>query len=140
MTSRSGSALPQQWDTGKRSRDERLAAASRYARGKLVSHDDATKLLEAVVRSGDRVCVEGDNQKQADFLARCLTEVDAGVIHDLHIVQSGIVLAKHLDLFEAGIARRLDFCYSAPQGAPRARTLAAGKIELGAIHTYLELF
>jgi len=26
-------------------------------------------LLEAVIRSGDRVCLEGDNQKQADFLA-----------------------------------------------------------------------
>lgn len=140
MASRSGSALQHQWDTGRQSRDERLAAAGHYARGKLVSHDDATKLLEAVVRPGDRVCVEGDNQKQADFLARCLSEVDASVVRDLHIVQSGIVLAEHLDLFEAGIARRLDFCYSGPQGAPLARALAAGKIELGAIHTYLELF
>jgi malonate decarboxylase alpha subunit len=88
----------------------------------------------------DRVCLEGDNQKQADFLARCLVEVDTNIVRDLHIVQSGIVLAEHLDLFEAGIARKLDFCYSGPQDAALARALNARKIELGAIHTYLELF
>jgi len=27
--------------------------------------------------------MEGDNQKQADFLARALNEVDPGVVHDL---------------------------------------------------------
>ncbi len=108
--------------------------------GKLVSHADATKLLEAVVRPGDRVCLEGDNQKQADFLAARLAEVDPSVVKDLHIVQSGVVLAEHLDLFEAGIAKRLDFSYSGPQGAAIARALKAGKIELGAVHTYLELF
>ena len=60
--------------------------------------------------------------------------------HDLHIVQSGLVLQAHLDLFERGIARKLDFSYSGPQGAAIARALTAGKIELGAIHTYIELF
>jgi hypothetical protein len=34
-----------------------------------------------------------------------------------HIMQSGIVLQAHLDLFERGIARKLDFSYSGPQGA-----------------------
>jgi hypothetical protein len=46
----------------------------------------------------------------------------------------------HLDLFERGIARKLDFSYSGPQGAAIARALVAGKIELGAIHSYIELF
>jgi malonate decarboxylase alpha subunit len=55
-------------------------------------------------------------------------------------VQSGVVLQAHLDLFERGIARKLDFSYSGPQGAAIARALAGGKIELGAIHTYIELF
>lgn len=128
------------WDTARQSRDQRLSAASPFARGKLVAHEDATKLLEAVVRPGDRVCLEGDNQKQADFLAARLAEVDPSVVKDLHIVQSGVVLAEHLDLFEAGIAKRLDFSYSGPQGAAIARALKAGKIELGAVHTYLELF
>ncbi|MEP9386318.1 malonate decarboxylase subunit alpha [Mesorhizobium sp. KR9-304] len=128
------------WDALRQSREQRIAAGSAHARGKQVAPGDTTKLLEAVVRPGDRVCLEGDNQKQADFLAARLAEVDPSVVKDLHIVQSGVVLAEHLELFEAGIARKLDFSYSGPQGAAIARALKAGKIELGAVHTYLELF
>ncbi|KRB34293.1 malonate decarboxylase subunit alpha [Mesorhizobium sp. Root695] len=140
MNARSSGPSQRAWDTARQSREQRLAAAARYARDKLVFHEDVTKLLEALVRSGDRVCLEGDNQKQADFLAARLAEVDPVVVKDLHIVQSGVVLAEHLDLFEAGIAKRLDFSYSGPQGAAIARALKASKIELGAVHTYLELF
>src|SRR5262249_50711294 len=107
---------------------------------KLVTAKNARAILEAVIRPGDRICLEGDNQKQADFLAEALASVDRSRIHDLHVVQSGIVLQSHLDLFERGIARQLDFSYSWPQGAAIARALAAGKIELGAVHTYIELF
>jgi malonate decarboxylase alpha subunit len=32
----------------------------------------ATELLEALIEPGDRVVIEGDNQKQADFLAERL--------------------------------------------------------------------
>jgi malonate decarboxylase alpha subunit len=128
------------WQKQRHERQVRLDKASRYASGKLVSPQDAKALLEAAIRPGDRVCVEGDNQKQADFLAETLASVDPTRIHDLHMVQSGIVLQAHLDLFELGIARKLDFSYSGPQGAAVARALEAGKIELGAIHTYIELF
>ena len=55
-------------------------------------------------------------------------------------MQSGLVLAAHLDLFTRGIARKLDFSYSGPQGAAIARALNSVQIELGAIHTYIELF
>ena len=128
------------WDNEKRDREERLAAGRRYAKGKLVPADEATKLMEAIVRPGDRVCLEGDNQKQADFLAGALAKADKNKVHDLHIVQSGIVLAEHLDLFEKGIATKLDYSYSGPQSEAVARALNGGKIELGAIHTYIELF
>jgi malonate decarboxylase alpha subunit len=57
------------WQTQRSGRDLRLQAGSRYARGKLVEAESAKALLEAVIRAGDRVCLEGDNQKQADFLA-----------------------------------------------------------------------
>lgn len=129
-----------EWQAQRKSRDERLAAGGAFAEGKLVSPGDTTALLEAVIRPGDRVCLEGDNQKQADFLAACLSRADPGRLHDLHIVQSGIVLPEHIDLFEKGIAKKLDFSYSGPQGGAIARVLNAGKIELGAIHTYIELF
>jgi len=130
---------PRAWDTSGQSRADRLAAASRFASGKLVKPDDVTWLLQALLRPGDRVCLEGDNQKQADFLAACLAKVDPAVVRDLHVVQSGVVLAEHLELFEAGIARKLDFSYSGPQSVTLARALKSGKIELGAVHTYLEL-
>jgi malonate decarboxylase alpha subunit len=128
------------WEKQRSERKARLEAGSRFATGKLAPPENAKALLEAVIRPGDRVCLEGDNQKQADFLAEALAGVDPPNIHDLHIVQSGIVLQAHLDLFERGIARKLDFSYSGPQGAAIARALNAGKIELGAIHTYIELF
>jgi malonate decarboxylase alpha subunit len=129
-----------EWQKQRSERKARLEAGSRFATGKLAPPDNAKALLEAVIRPGDRVCLEGDNQKQADFLAEALAGVDPSNIHDLHVVQSGIVLQAHLDLFERGIARKLDFSYSGPQGAAIARALNAGKIELGAIHTYIELF
>ena len=127
-------------DTGRRDRDQRLQAGARHAEGKRVHRQNATALLEAVIRPGDRVCLEGDNQKQADLLAVALAAADSAKLHDLHLVQSGVVLPEHLDVFEKGIAKRLDYAYSGPQSARIARLLFGGKIELGAVHTYLELF
>jgi malonate decarboxylase alpha subunit len=128
------------WQSERRVRAERLKAGSKFAKGKIVAPNDVTALLEAVVRPGDRICLEGDNQKQADFLAASLAKADPKVLHDLHVVQSGIVLPEHLDLFEKGIAKKLDFSFSGPQSDNLARVLKSGKIELGAIHTYIELF
>jgi malonate decarboxylase alpha subunit len=128
------------WDRRQKERERRLAAGSAFARGKQVAEADLGALLAAVIRPGDRVCLEGDNQKQADVLARALAELDPAEVHDLHMVQSGVVLPAHLDLFDKGIARRLDFSYSGPQSARIARMLFGGRIELGAVHTYLELF
>jgi malonate decarboxylase alpha subunit len=128
------------WQSEQRARGERLAAGSKFAAGKIVAPNDATALLEAVIRPKDRICLEGDNQKQADFLAACLAKADPKVLHDLHVVQSGIVLPEHIDLFEKGIAKKLDFSYSGPQSHAVPRVLKSGKVELGAIHTYIELF
>ncbi len=128
------------WQQRRGERNERLGAGSRFTNGKIIRAGEATALLEAVLRPGDRVCLEGDNQKQADHLAKALLACDPARVHDLHLVQSGIVLPAHLDLFERRIARRLDFSYSGPQSTRMARMLQAGQIELGAVHTYLELF
>ncbi|WP_342731550.1 malonate decarboxylase subunit alpha [Bradyrhizobium sp. B117] len=128
------------WQNNRAARDARIAAGAGLARGKLVAAHDATQLLEAVIKPGDRVCLEGDNQKQADLLSRALLAVDLAKVNDLHMVQSGVVLPEHLDLFDRGVAKRLDYAYSGPQSARIARMLFGGKIELGAVHTYLELF
>ena len=128
------------WQQGRDARNARIAAGAKLAKGKIVEARDATRLMEAVIRPGDRVCLEGDNQKQADLLCRALLAVDLAKVNGLHMVQSGIVLPEHLDLFDRGVAKRLDYAYSGPQSARIARMLFGGKIELGAVHTYLELF
>jgi len=131
---------PLVWDTQRRSRAARLARASGLAAGKHVEAERIGALLQAVIEPGDRVCLEGNNQKQADFLARALTALDPLSVHHLHIVQSVLALPEHLDIFENGIASRLDFSFSGPQGARLARLASGGRIAIGAIHTYLELF
>jgi len=117
-----------------------LASLGPQLRGKRVDTASAVQLLSAVIESGDRVCLEGNNQKQADFLARTLTQLDPHQVHDLHMVQSVIALPEHLDVFESGIASKLDFSFSGPQSARLAKMVSAGQIQIGAIHTYLELF
>ena len=128
------------WTKQKDDRALRIQSGSQFAAGKAVALTSLAAFLHAVLRPGDRVCLEGDNQKQADVLANALAGLDPGRIHDLHMVQSGVVLPAHLDVFDNGIARKLDYSYSGPQAARIARMLGAGQIELGAVHTYLELF
>jgi len=121
-------------------RAERKARAARLANGRRVEAADAVALLEAVIERGDRVCVEGNNQKQADFLARALASVNPETVHDLHLVQSVIALPDHIALFERGIAKEVDFSFSGPQGTRLAQLVSEGRIRVNAIHTYLELF
>ena len=132
------------WNLQSQNKARRLARAAAALPGRLqgkrVPTADVVTLLSAVLESGDRVCLEGNNQKQADFLARALTQVNPAEVHDLHMVQSVLALPEHLDLFENGIASRLDFSFSGPQSARLARMVSAGQIQIGAIHTYLELF
>jgi malonate decarboxylase alpha subunit len=128
------------WNTLATDRAARLTQAAHLARGKIVEAGDTLALLEAILRPGDRVCIEGNNQKHADFLSACLAKADPERIRDLHVVQSNLALASHLDIFERGIARDLDFCYSGDQGVRMGRLIKEGKIRVGAIHTYLELY
>jgi malonate decarboxylase alpha subunit len=123
-------------------RTSRLARAAAVcgANGKLCPAERATQLLEAITEPGDRVAIEGDNQKQADFLASALGNVNPGRVHDLHMVQSVLALADHLAVFERGIANRLDFSYAGPQSRRLAELVASKALTIGAIHTYLELY
>jgi malonate decarboxylase alpha subunit len=134
------------WTRQRSNRAARLARAAAVAGvgsgqdAKTVEADAIVALLEALIEPGDRVCLEGDNQKQADFLARALTRVSPERVHDLHMVQSVLSLPEHLDVFELGIASKLDFSFSGPQALRLAQLLGQGKLQIGAIHTYLELF
>jgi malonate decarboxylase alpha subunit len=128
-----------QWNSRAENRRQRVERGMALG-GRLVDPARITALLEAVIEPGDRVCLEGNNQKQADFLAGALCATDPARLHELHMLQSVLALPEHLDVFERGIASKLDFSFSGPQAARLARLVSAGKINIGAIHTYLELF
>ncbi len=128
------------WTSRADAKRQRLARLGPGVDGKLVQPAQVVALLEALLRPGDRVVLEGDNQKQADFLARSLAQLDPGRIHDLHLLIPSISRPEHLDLFERGIARRVDFSFAGPQSVRVAQLLEEGKLEIGSIHTYVELY
>ena len=128
------------WNTLARNKIARLERASSITSTKIVEQKDLVRLFESVIESGDRVCIEGNNQKHADYLSQQLTLVDPKKVNNLHIVQSNVALSSHLDIFEKGIAKKLDFCYSGEQGVRLGRLIKEGVVEIGAIHTYLELY
>jgi malonate decarboxylase alpha subunit len=110
-------------------RASRLARATVIGgtRGKVCPAERATQLLEAIIESGDRVVIEGDNQRQADFLASALARVDRARVHDLHMVQPVLALPDHLAVFERGLANRLDFAFAGPQSRKLAELVANGR-------------
>lgn len=132
--------VPSSWTTRREDKARRLAGVADYVDGKLARRADIVPVLEALLHAGDRVALEGNNQKQADFLSRSLIEVDPRRIHDLHMLISSITRPEHLTLFERGIARRVEFSYAGPQSLRVAQLLEDGKLEIGAIHTYIELY
>lgn len=134
------SQTTRRWNTRRTEKKRRIENLQAIAQGKVLPAQQIVAILETLIAPGDRVVLEGNNQKQADFLSRALSQVDAGKIHDLHMIMPSISRAEHLDLFERGIARRLDFSFSGAQSLRMSHLLADGLLEIGAIHTYIELY
>jgi malonate decarboxylase alpha subunit len=128
------------WRTRREDKARRLERVAKVARGRVLPTEEVVTALEALIAPGDRVALEGDNQKQADFLSRSLASVDPERVHDLHMLICSISRPDHLDLFERDIATLVDFSYAGPQSLRVAQLLADGKLRIGAIHTYLELY
>ncbi|MBI2786367.1 MAG: malonate decarboxylase subunit alpha, partial [Legionella longbeachae] len=129
------------WDQKKQEYLTRLSKIKSYLKNnKFIDAEDLVAVLSRIIYSGDRVCIEGDNQKQASFLATAMTKLDPAEINNLHMIQSAIALPEHLDLFEKGIASRVDFAYSGPQSVRLANMVKNKQINIGNIHTYNELF
>src|SRR5690348_14720883 len=63
------------WSSRREHKRRRLERVAPYVEGKLVRRDAIVAALEALLSPGDRVVLEGDNQKQADFLSRALAQV-----------------------------------------------------------------
>jgi len=128
------------WNLQKIRRDKKLDAAKSKGLEKLVPNNRAIELLETVLSPEDKVCIEGNNQKQADFLSECLSQCNSDVLNNLHILQSVLALPSHIDIFDKGIASKVDFSFAGPQALRLAKLVQNQKIQIGSIHTYLELY
>jgi hypothetical protein len=89
--------------------------------GKMVPPNSAKALLEAIIRPGDRVCLEGATSRPI-FLRRSWQASTSRGLQSPY-VQSGIVLQAHLDLFEQGIAPEQRNEGVIPRGTESLRTL-----------------
>jgi len=136
-----GSAAPPRiWDTRRRDKQQRLNRIQPLLSGKILDSADIHEALTALLTAGDRIVLEGDNQKQANFLSTALAALDPKHIHDLHLLISSITRPEHLQLFERGIARKVDFAFAGPQSLRLSQLLEDRQLEIGAIHTYVELY
>jgi malonate decarboxylase alpha subunit len=117
-----------------------MQLVSSWMSGPLLTQNKLVDALQLLIVPRDRIVLEGDNQKQADFLSLALVKLDPTKIHDLHLIISSISRPEHLTLFELGIAKKVDFAYAGPQSLRVAQLLEDGVLEIGAIHTYVELY
>jgi malonate decarboxylase alpha subunit len=129
-----------QWNKRRTEKNRRLALVRHLADGPVLRSADIITVLENLIAPGDRVVLEGNNQKQADFLSRSLAQIDATKVNNLHLIMPSVSRPEHLDLFERGIARKLDFAYAGAQSLRISQFLQDGLLEVGAIHTYIELY
>src|SRR5580698_10605337 len=128
------------WTTRRDEKRRRMRLVQPWMKGPVLPSAKVIEALETLIVSGDSIVLEGDNQKQADFLSRSLVKVDPKKLHDLHLIISSISRPEHLTLFELRIAKKIDFSYAGPQSLRVSQRLEDGKLEIGAIHTYVELY
>ena len=128
------------WTTRRDQKAARLAKIDHLLKGKLLGNAHIIEALELLISPGDKVVLEGDNQKQASFLSKALNEVSADKINGLHMIMSSISRPEHLDIFEKGIAEKIDFSYAGAQSLRVSQMIEDETLKMGEIHTYLELY
>ena len=70
------------WTTRRDEKRRRMGLVSSWMDAPLLPREKLVESLEALIAPGDRIVLEGDNQKQADFLSRSLVKVDPKKLHD----------------------------------------------------------
>ncbi|MFS0904586.1 malonate decarboxylase subunit alpha [Priestia aryabhattai] len=128
------------WTTRRDQKAARLVQIGHILKGKLLSNEHIIEALELLISPGDKVVLEGDNQKQASFLSKALNEVNADKVNGLHMIMSSISRPEHLDIFEKGVAEKIDFSYAGAQSLRVSQMIEDGTLKMGGIHTYLELY
>ncbi len=124
------------WSRRRARKAARLARIAPWMKGHVLETGAIVEALQTLLEPGDAVALEGDNQKQADFLSRSLVQVDPAKIHDLHLLISSVSRPEHLTLFERGIARKVDLAYAGPQSV-RLAQLARGRKARDRRHSHL---
>lgn len=132
--------IERKWNTRRHAKQLKIDMVSQYADGVVIPTQDIVQVLEILIKAGDRVVLEGNNQKQADFLSRSLAQTNSDILHNLHMIMPSVGRPEHLDLFEKGIARKLDFSFAGTQSLRISQLVEDGLLEIGAIHTYIELY
>src|SRR6202012_1331620 len=140
MTQQAEKQGTRSWTMRRDEKRRRMQRVEPWLKGPVLARENIVEALESLIGSGDRIVMEGDNQKQADFLSRSLVQVNSKKVHDLHLIISSISRPEHLTLFELGIAKKVDFAFAGPQSLRVAQLLEDGVLEIGAIHTYVELY
>ena len=59
---------PVSWTTRRDEKARRMQIVEPWMKGPVLAQEKIVEALESVILSGDRIVMEGDNQKQADFL------------------------------------------------------------------------
>jgi malonate decarboxylase alpha subunit len=128
------------WTTKRDEKARRIKSIAHLTTGVVLKKENLVEAMESLIQPGDRVVLEGDNQKQASFLSTSLAQLNPAKVNKLHMIMSSVSRADHLDVFERGIADKLDFSYAGPQSLRVAQMLEDGTLKIGEIHTYLELY
>ena len=63
------------WTTRRDEKRRRMQLVQPWMEGSILPKGKIIEALETLLVSGDRIVLEGDNQKQADFLSRSLVKV-----------------------------------------------------------------
>ncbi|AEX21558.1 malonate decarboxylase subunit alpha [Vibrio sp. EJY3] len=128
------------WDIKRTLKQQRIKSVHSITEGKVIPTENIVEVMEKIIQSGDRVILEGNNQKQADFLVRSLEKVNPQTVNNLHMIMPSVSLPEHMNIFEMGIAKKLDFAFAGKQSVRISQMLADGILEVGAVHTYIELY
>ncbi|MDT2805379.1 malonate decarboxylase subunit alpha [Vagococcus lutrae] len=128
------------WTKNRDAKQQKMNQVRHLMDGKFIDSKNIISVLETLITSGDKVVLEGDNQKQASFLSQNLVKVSPEKVNRLHMIMSSISRPEHLDLFDKKIAEKIDFSYAGAQSVRVSQMLEAGTLKIGDIHTYLELY
>ena len=100
------------WTTRRDEKKRRMQMVSSWMTDAILRQDKMVEALEALIAPTDRIVLEGDNQKQADFLSRSLVKADPRRLHGLHLII--LQIRSHLSNSQPGNQRLRNWGFEPP--------------------------